>query len=217
LLAGGVIGPPIFMLAFWIEGLARPGYDAWRHPVSSLAIGDAGWIQDLSFIVAGLSILALAIGLAIARSGSKVMLAAAICLAGAAIGLAGAGVFRTDAVFGYPPDAPLALEQFTDRGRLHDAFSRWVFRGIPLASFLCAFEFGRHGQRRWALYSAASGLGMIVLVILAGLGFTRALDLASVAGLLQRSSIVIGFVWMTLLAVRMLRRSSKPASAEPAS
>ena len=191
---------------FLIDGFTRARYDPLRHPISSLAIGQRGWIQVLNFIMVGLSVVAFAFGLAYTRRDRKALLAAALCLAAAGVGLIGAGVFVTDAVFGYPSEAPLALEQFSDRGRLHSAFSRWFFRGIPLAAFIFCYEFARQGKQRWAVYSAASGLGMIAVIILSGLGFNRTLDLAMVAGLLQRSSIIIGLLWVTLLAAHLLHR-----------
>jgi len=53
LLACGVIGPALFVAAFLAQGAVRPYYDPLRHPVSSLAIGDMGWVQCANFVVAG--------------------------------------------------------------------------------------------------------------------------------------------------------------------
>ena len=40
LLACGVIGGPLFVVVFLVEGATRVGYDPQRDPVSSLALGD---------------------------------------------------------------------------------------------------------------------------------------------------------------------------------
>lgn len=53
LLACGAIACPLFILAFLAEGATRPGYDPLRHPISSLAIGELGWMQAANFLVPG--------------------------------------------------------------------------------------------------------------------------------------------------------------------
>ncbi len=63
LLGCGVIAGPLFVVAFLIEGATRADYDPLRHPVSSLAFDDFGWMQVANFIVTGLLMLAFAIGL----------------------------------------------------------------------------------------------------------------------------------------------------------
>lgn len=54
LLASGVIAGPLFVGTFLAEGATRAGYEPLRHPVSSLALGDHGWMQTANFVVAGL-------------------------------------------------------------------------------------------------------------------------------------------------------------------
>ena len=63
LLAYGVIGGPLFVVVFLVEGAPRVGYDLLHHPVSSLALGDLGWMQTTNFVVTGLLTLAFSVGL----------------------------------------------------------------------------------------------------------------------------------------------------------
>ena len=63
LLACGVIGGPLFVVVFLVEDATRVGYDPLRHPVSSLALSDNGWMQTANFVVTGLLALAFAAGL----------------------------------------------------------------------------------------------------------------------------------------------------------
>ena len=63
LLLCGVLGPVIFVASFLVQGAVRSGYDALRHPVSSLSLGSAGWVQMATFWVTGLLIAAYAVGL----------------------------------------------------------------------------------------------------------------------------------------------------------
>ncbi len=44
LLACGAIGPLLFIVVFLIEGATRPNYSAWHHFVSSLSLGEQGWM-----------------------------------------------------------------------------------------------------------------------------------------------------------------------------
>src|SRR5262245_18564948 len=57
LLACGIIGPLFFIIAFLIEGATRADYNPFRHPVSSLSIGELGWMQAANFIISGSLIL----------------------------------------------------------------------------------------------------------------------------------------------------------------
>ena len=49
----GVVGPPLFVATFLIEGATRRGYDPVRLQVSYLSLGDQGWIQIANFCVSG--------------------------------------------------------------------------------------------------------------------------------------------------------------------
>lgn len=212
LLACGLIGPPLFIIAFLIAGATRAGYDPLRHPVSSLAIGDSGWVQAVSFLITGVLMLAFAFGL---RRGLRASLGSTrgpVLIGLVAIGLIGAGVFVADPLNGYPPGTPLLPTQRTVPGRLHDLFSILVFLGLPIAGFIFARLFVRLGARGWATYSALSGIAMFVIFVLAGMGFRQIGGFADMAGLLQRVSIAIGWIWIMLLAIYFLRqpRTSKP-------
>src|SRR6266487_6039840 len=63
LIAGGAIGPLLFIIVLLIEGATRPGYSAWHHYGSTLSLGPGGWVQITNFIVCGLLTLCFAIGL----------------------------------------------------------------------------------------------------------------------------------------------------------
>jgi hypothetical protein len=45
LLACGAIAGPLFTLAWVVEGATRAHYNPLRHPISSLELGDSGWMQ----------------------------------------------------------------------------------------------------------------------------------------------------------------------------
>lgn len=202
LLFCGAIACPLFILVFLIEGAVRKDYNPLKYPISSLAIGESGWIQTSNFIVTGLLIFAFAIGLQRILKDIK-SISRLIGLTG--IGLIGAGIFTTDPVYGYPENLPLVMAQFSVHGKLHDAFSILVLICLPAACFVTSKRFTGTNQQMWATYSAISGIGMTVAFVLAGMGFKQIINLVNFAGVLQRICILFGSAWLTLLALHFLK------------
>jgi len=175
------------------------GYDALRHPVSSLALGDQGWTQTANFLVSGLLTIPFAVGLW--HTASK---AGAVLIGIWGIGLVGAGLFVTDPVSGYPVGTPDALD-YTTIGALHDGFSLPGFAGLALGMFVVARWYA--GRRRPALaaYSVISGIAFIVFLQLAGTAFEQNEALVDLGGLFQRICVIIGWAWTVVLAVQARR------------
>ena len=114
-LACGVVAGPLFVVTFLVAGTIPAGYDPLRHPVSSLAIGDLGWIQTVSFIVTGGLLLVFAAGLwplVQPLGGSRW---GAILIGIVALGFLGAGIFTANPRSGYPPGAAIAPWVHDDR------------------------------------------------------------------------------------------------------
>jgi hypothetical membrane protein len=211
LLICGVIGPVLFIVAFLIEGATRPDYSALRHPVSSLSIGDLGWMQIANFIISGSLLVAFAVGLGRALPPSGRVAWGSLLIGLVGVGLIGSGIFVTDPLSGYPPGTPLIPTDRSVHGILHDLFGIPVFLGLPIACFVFSRRFAREGERGWATYSLLTGIAMFGVFILARLGFRQTPGFADFGGLFQRITIIIGFAWIALLALRSLRE--KPAAA----
>lgn len=194
----GALAGPLFIASFMVQGATRAGYNPLRHPVSSLALGDGGWVQTLTFIVTGLLILAFAVGLwRVRRAGGSTAGAVLVGIAGT--GVLGAGLFVTDPLSGYPPGTPDELI-YTPMGILHDVFSMLFFFGLPLAAVVFARRFFAWKRPGWALYALASAVLFVGFFIPAGIGFQQEPGLVDSAGALQRLSIVTGLIWLMLLA-----------------
>lgn len=209
LLGCGAVGPPLFVVVFLVEGATRAGYSALRHPVSSLALGDLGWVQRANFLVTGALLLAFAAGLRSAprRDGGGVAVAV---LAGlVAVGLIGAGLFATDPIGGYPAGTPAVVAATTD-GTLHNDFSLAVFLALPVACLVLAYRFATSGRGGWACYCAVTAVAFLTGFVLSGMGFSQDPTFVPIGGLLQRLTIVVGWAWLTALAVHLLRTSSAP-------
>jgi len=204
LLACGVIAGPLFLVTLLVLGATREGYDAVRHPASSLAIGDLGWMQSVNFVVAGVLTLAFAIGV------RRVLrpvggLWGPLLIGVWAVQLIIAGLFTSDPVSGYPPGTPAVPVRPTLSGTIHDAAAVPGFLGMAAACLVFAWWFAVRGERGRAAYSALSGVAFGVGLVLTGLGFAQVAGLVEIAGLLQRLTVAIGFLWQVLLAVRLLR------------
>jgi Protein of unknown function (DUF998) len=203
LLSLGALCAPVFIIAFMIQGFAREQYSA--HSISALSIGPHGWMQIANFIISGSLIVLLAIGLRLSlEPGSRGSVFGPIAIAIAGIGFIGAGIFVSDPVFGYPPNQPLAVKQFTTRGHLHDFFSMFWFIGVPTACFVLARRFFALGETAWAIYSILSAVGMLVFFVLAGVGFNQTKGFVDYAGLYQRLSAGTGVTWLMLLALHQI-------------
>ena len=109
LLLFGPIGSMLFIIVFLIEGATREGYSPFRFPISSLSIGDLGWIQITNFIISGSLIFLFAFGLRNALLPSKDSKWIPRLIGAVGLGLIGAGIFSSDPVFGYPMTEPLAI------------------------------------------------------------------------------------------------------------
>jgi hypothetical membrane protein len=209
LFACGVIGGPLFVFVFLIEGATRAGYDPLRHPVSSLALGDWRWTQIANFVVAGLLTVAFAVGLRRAFRPPKGSTWGPLLVGVWAVGLLGAGIFVTEPVSGYPPGVTDRLSGYSWYGALHDLSSLTAFVALAAACFVFARRFAARGERGWAPYTVVTGVVFVGAFILSSAGFGRAEGLVELPGLLQRVAVIAGFGWLTLLAVRFLRSSSK--------
>jgi hypothetical membrane protein len=204
LLLCGVVGPPLFVATFLVEGATRPGYSVWRNYVSSLATGEGGWVRIVNFLVWGTLALAFAIGLV--RLG---IVAPGVVLVLYAVGLLTAGLFVTDPSLGYPPGAPI---EHTTHGMIHGLAGLAVFLLLPIAAFVTAARFRTDPRERgWVRYSVLTGL--VVLAMFVASTVVSVLDEQGIwsnapTGLLQRISIITGWTWIAAFGFRLWRRAA---------
>jgi predicted PurR-regulated permease PerM len=205
LLLCGALAGPVFVGTFLLEGARRPDYDPLRHPVSSLALGDAGWTQTTNFLLAGVLTVAFTIGVrrVLRERGHNTWGSLLIAIWG--VGLIGAGAFVTDPISGYPRGTPDIPTHTTTAGALHDIFALFGFTALATACFVFTRWFRRRSRPAWAVYSAVTGAAFAVFFLLALAGLTQTEPLASVAGLMQRTAVTLGWIWISALAVFLLR------------
>jgi hypothetical membrane protein len=59
----GIVGPIVFAVVALMHSLLREDHSLVEHPVSALAAGPSGWIQNVNFLLFGALMIAYAIGL----------------------------------------------------------------------------------------------------------------------------------------------------------
>lgn len=207
LLAAGAVGPLLFILVFLVEGATRPAYRAWHMAVSSLSDGPMGWTQRANFVVYGVLLVCFAVGLKRALRTGKGATWGPILLGTFGLCVIGAGFFTTDPGLGYPPGAATPTSPSV-HGVFHGLFSLVGFASLIAACIVLARRFtldpAWHG---WSLYSILTASGVLVFFVLTGVA-TASADPNSPAGLLQRIMIIIGWVWVALLAIQLLRKGA---------
>jgi hypothetical protein len=203
LLGCGTVAGPVFITTFLAAGAVRADYDPMRHPVSSLALGPARWVQQANFCLNGILYLAFAAGLVRTQGRHCAPLTGIVLVAAAGVGQIGAGIFTTDPVSGYPPGTDLVLAGYSSTEALmHDVAAVPVFLGIPAATLIWARASARHQCRGWALYSGATAVIGLAGFALTSAAFAQAPALAPVGGLLQRLTVGTGMIWLSALAIR---------------
>jgi hypothetical protein len=204
-----VIGPPLFLFVVLVEGATRPDYDPIRLPISLLSLGELGWKQVANFVVFGLLEVGFAVGLAWSSPGGAARSRMGPVLIGIFGGaLIAAGLFVTDPGGGYPPGATTS----SGTAMLHDLATLVVFVSLIAAAAVFARSFGRAGRQALAWYSAATSIALAVGFVLTFAAFNGTGEIASLGGLIQRVTVVVGWVWLTLLAVDALRQVGRDPS-----
>jgi Protein of unknown function (DUF998) len=214
LLACG-LAPALFVAVLLVDGAIRPGYDPLRHFGSELSLGSRGWVQVTNFVVIGMLLLGFAAGMRRALGSGRGSVAAPVLTGVFGLTLIVAGIFPTDPKPGYPPGTTGAT---TVPGMVHDLNALPCFAALTATILVLA---GRPGRRGWMWCSLAIGFVVAVTFVLSGVLFSQAaaagtLD-ASYHGLVQRFSIALGFGWLSVLALCLLREQpGRPSRSQRA-
>jgi hypothetical membrane protein len=150
----GILGPLIFVVAFTVAGLLRPGYSPIHQAISDLGIGHRPWLLNVPLVVMGAALIACSVGLLRALGpllGDPWRWICSGLLALPGFGFAWAGIFT---------EAPATLT-------LH-----WIV-GMPLVGIGAIGGFLATGVRLRRLeswhgigtYSIAAGLGTLALIL----------------------------------------------------
>lgn len=209
LIACGAIGPLLFIIVLLIEGATRPGYSAWHNFGSDLSLSGQGWEQIANFLVCGLLSLCFAVGLRQVLHSGRGAVWGPLLLGIFGLALITAGLFVTDPSLGYPPGTHGSGSQ-TLHGSIHGVSGQIVFTSLAIACFVMARRFaGNPAWKGWALYSIVTGIlveGFFIASLAVAVLDENGTLPNSPTGLFQRIAIVVGWGWIALLAIRLLRQ-----------
>jgi hypothetical membrane protein len=187
----GMVAPILFFLTVGILGMITPGYDPVTQLISEL--GESGapfaWVMNLlGFGVTGVLLVAFAPGLAMALGKNRVAVAGCgfVAIAG--------GLFLAMAFI----SCDRGCIPVTPEGGLHLILGLFAAIAAVAASFLLAWPMRNSGSwgRIWQ-YSVLTGI-LILLVLPVFISF------GELAGLLQRVLVGVIFLWLEVVALRML-------------
>jgi hypothetical membrane protein len=202
LLAAGLVAGPVFVVTVTVQALTRDGFDLGRHPISLLGVGAAGWVQIANFVLAGLLSMAFAVGVRRVLGTGPGATWAPRLLAVFGAGLVAGGVFVADPALGFPPGTPPGMpDEMSWHGVLHAAAPPVAFLALVAACLVLARWYRRAGHSGLAVYSAATALVCLAL------SAWPSQDGASVR---LFAAVVIGFAWLSVLALRLARETRRP-------
>ncbi|HKV59861.1 MAG TPA: DUF998 domain-containing protein, partial [Ktedonobacteraceae bacterium] len=169
----------------------------------------------VNFLICGVLTLCFAFGLRQVFRSGKGAVWGPLLLGIFGLSLIIAGLFVTDPSLGYYPPGTSSSTQ-TLHGMIHGANAPLAFGSLTIAIFVLARRFASDpAWRGWALYSLVTGIICVV-------SFIACLTVAvldekgilpqSPAGLLERVAIIVGWGWLALLALRLLRQMRSSAS-----
>jgi len=197
LAAAGIAGPLIFVMVAVVHSLLRSDHSLVALPISALAVGPSGWVQDVNFVICGLLFLAYPIGLHLEVRQRRwgVVGPALLVLSGA--GLVLAGVFP----------AVDASGNLTYDSLGHTVASFMAFLGTGGGFIVISQRLaGDPNWRNFAPYTLGSGIAIVVLVFAFGaLAEGPGTPLHPWIGLFQWVMVAVWMTCTVVLCLRLLR------------
>lgn len=193
----GLVAPVWFTTMVVIQGALQPSYSHVTMPISALAAWPMGWMQNLTFHVAGVLVVAFVI--ALHRSVRKTDRGRAgiglLLIGGAALAMNGA--FPWEIVDGVATE-PVA----------HAASAIATFLATALGMIVFSRRMSSDEQWRGiARYTCGSGILLLVLFLALGLfAIDDGAPLHSWVGLIQRVLVAVWFAWMITVALQIATR-----------
>ena len=197
LAVAGIAGPVMFAVVALVQSLLRPEHSLVADPISALAAGPSGWVQDVNFLVFGSLMIAYAIGLHLGVRPTRWGVVGLAFLVLSGVGLVWAGLFPATDATGAPQDDRI----------LHIVAFPMTFLGA--GSGLIVMSRRMAGDPRWqrlATYALATGIAVLLLLLVGG-GLVRppGAPLHLWWGLFQWILLAVWFPCTVVLALRLLR------------
>lgn len=203
------VGPLLFFAVASVEGFVRAGYDPVAHPISALALGPRGWIQQANFALLAISLAAFGLTMRTRLRDGVASLVGPAIFGLMTIGITIAGICTMD-----PPGAsPTAI------GRLHTFAGFLFFPWMPVVLLLVARRLRRDRRLRpYFGYTLATALFCLATMVyfFASVGVPGVSPrLSNLAGLVQRLQLLPFLTWMAIFAGRISAETRVTAPAVP--
>lgn len=196
-LLAGVASAPLFFAIAIVQVFTRTGFDIRRHAISTLTLGDLGWIQSANFIVTGLLAVMAAIGIRGMIRGGKGGTWGPLLIGIYGIGMTVAGLFLPDPGLSFPAGAHAGMPtSMSGHAAVHSMAFFTAFICLIAASMIFARRFATQGERGWSTYCMTTGI-IAPLLIIVGMGIT------SWIGVIMGSAGIVAFGWVSALAARL--------------
>ena len=202
LLLAGLIAGPLFVATAALQAALRDGFDLGRHPISMLSLGDGGWIQIANFIVAGLLLMAFAVGLRRRLRPGVASRWAPILFALCGIGLIIGGAFPPDPALGFPVGAPEGiLETLSFAGTVHAVAPPLAFTSLVVGIVVAGRRIAKDGHGALAVASW----------VIAPLCFLLSLPFWPASSITLFIAVTLGLGWVSAYAAGLLRAGAARA------
>jgi hypothetical membrane protein len=197
LAASGIAGPIIFTVVALMQSLLRQDHSLVAHPISALAAGSSGWVQNVNFLLFGLLMIAYGVGLHLGVRPSRAGVVGVVFLVLSGVGLMWGGLFpATDGMGAFDEDRVLHIPGFI-----------MTFLGGGIGIIVMSRRMARDSRwRSLATYALVTGIAMLVLILVGG-GLVRPPGAALHAwfGLFQWVLLAVWLPCTVFLALRLLR------------
>ena len=200
----GIVAPILFTLITLAQEILQPDYSRTSMPISALAAWPLGWVQCANFFLYGGLVLVLAAGLSRGAAPLRAGALSVALLAMVGVGAILAGVFPWVNVRGVPTETPMHVVGAI----LH--FASAAFFAMAVSRRMAA-------DPRWrdlAPYALATGAAMFSLfVVLAFFAVDPGTPFHAWAGVIQRVTVGIWFVFLAALGARLWNVGGETATA----
>ena len=204
LLGYGVLVGPAYAAAVTAQAVTRDGFDPLRHPASLLALGEHGWVQTATFLVAGVMVVLAATGMRRSLAGGNGGTWGPRLVGLFGVGMLAAAAFPLDPGLGFPAGAPEGPGELSWHGIGHLVAGGIAFPAIGAACVVVGGRLARAGDRAMAAYSRASAVVFAVCYL------ASVTQLAGpVNALVFSAAVATVLAWLTVTCSHLYRRAGR--------
>lgn len=195
----GIIGVIYWAATFFVMHFIQPELNPIDHQMSEYANGRLGWLMVAGFVVGGLGVLVLAMGLSKSLKPGKRVRTSVVLTMLAGLGFIGSGVFKTD----------IPLEDgtvgYTFSGQMHSLAGIVAFLSLIIGSFILAGVFARDPQWQPLARTTQLFAWVILITFLGSLvaSIVGPPGTGGVAGLAQRIFVAVMLTWLARIGWHM--------------